>query len=67
MDHHDLLVGQFHARVVLGDARIGPGGDLAQEDVGKHVAAEAEIVDAGHVEGRHVGAKDGWNVDELDL
>ena len=36
MDDDDLLVGQMNAGIVLGDARIVPVRDLAQEDVGQH-------------------------------
>src|ERR1019366_9917453 len=49
------------------DASIVPGGDLAQEDVGQHFAAELEVVDAGNVEGRHIRAEHGWNEDQFDL
>ena len=59
MNHNNLLARQFHSWVVLGDAGIVPACDLAQEDVRKDVAAEAEVGDAGNVEDRHVGAQHG--------
>ena len=67
MDDDDLLVGQIDARIVFGDARIVPGGDLAEVDVGQHVGAELEIADARDVEDRDHSAEHGGNVDQLDL
>src|SRR5208337_1679953 len=61
----DLLVGQFDAGVVLGDAAVVPVGYLAQIDVGQHIAAEFEVVDAGDVEDRHHRAKHCGNVNQL--
>jgi hypothetical protein len=42
-------------------------GDLAQVDVGQHVAAELDVADAGNVEDGHHRAQHGGNVNQLDL
>ena len=46
---------------------VVPAGDLAQVDVGQHVAAESQVGDAGHVVDGNHGAEHGGNVNELDL
>ena len=56
-----------YARVILGDARIVPGRDLAQKNVGQHIAAEPQIAHARDIEDRHNRAKHGGNVNQLDL
>ena len=43
MDHRNAQRGQRNARIELRDGRIIPGGDLSQEDVGKHRPGEFQL------------------------
>jgi hypothetical protein len=50
VDRGDAGVGEIGVGVVSGDLRVIPGRDLAVEDLGDHVGAEVEVVDALEVE-----------------
>src|SRR5207302_2570204 len=43
VDRRDLQVGQRHAHVQGGDGRVVPIRDLAEEDVGDHLAGEVQV------------------------
>ena len=59
------LVGELDARVVVGDPRIVPLGDLAEEDVGHVFGGELQpLGDAGEVVGDDHRAHHGRDVDE---
>ncbi len=56
----DLLVRQVNARVVLGDASVVPVVQLAEVDVGKHIAAQFDFRNAGNVVNGNHGAQSRW-------
>src|ERR1700735_3379924 len=67
MHHNDFLIGQFGTRIVLRDARVVPVGDFAQENVGQHVTAEANVGDAGNAVNRNYSSEHSWDMNQLDL
>src|SRR5208337_4283321 len=68
VDDDDCLVGEFDARIVLGDCRTVPVGDLAKKDVGQNVRRELDLAaDAGDVVGGYDRTHDGRNMQDLRL
>ena len=62
----DRLVGELHARVVIGNLRVVPFGDLAEVDVGHVFRGELQpLGDAGKVVGDDHCPHDGRDVDEF--
>ena len=59
--HVDRQIWQFHVRIVLGDGRIAPLGDLSEEDADIGIARELEFRDARQVVGNHDAARRGWD------
>src|SRR5690606_26797591 len=58
VDHADLYLRQRRARVEGADAGIVPGGDVAHEDPGEHLAGEPQLprLQAVEVDHRHHAA-----------
>ena len=60
------LSGSVDAGVEFGDGRIVPFGDLAEEDIGEHLAAELELrVHPVGLVDRDDGAKNRWKMQDL--
>src|SRR5699024_3433605 len=50
VDRDDRLLGQIGIRVVLGDGRVVPAGDVAGEDAAQRLGGEVQLLDALEVE-----------------
>src|SRR5699024_11766829 len=57
VDRDDRLLGQIGIRVVLGDGRVVPAGDVAGEDAAQRLGGEVQLLDALEVE--HHGDRGG--------